>query len=108
MSSVFDNINLYEVYRNDTINTKRGDKMGINYKLNVLEELKKAGYTTYRLQKDRIFGQQTIQKMRQGIVVYGTTLEKLCELLHCQPGDLLEYRNTTQSDDQDPTEQTSD
>ena len=82
--------------------------MGINYKLNVLEELKKAGYTTYRLQKDRIFGQQTIQKMRQGIVVYGTTLEKLCELLHCQPGDLLEYRNTTQSDDQDPTEQTSD
>lgn len=90
--------------------------MGISYKCNVLTELKKAGYTTYRLQKERIFGQQTIQKMRQGIVVYGTTLEKLCELLHCQPGDLLEYRNANQSDDnqsanadeeQDPTEQQS-
>ena len=31
--------------------------------------------------------------MRKGIVVYGTTLEKLCELLNCQPGDLLEYKN---------------
>lgn len=84
--------------------------MSIMYKCNVLLELKKAGYTTYRLQKDKIFGQQTIQKMRQGIVVYGTTLEKLCELLHCQPGDLLEYRNVNQSDDPepDPTEQQPD
>jgi len=101
---------LCECYNNPE--KKRGDKMGINYKLNVLEELKKAGYTTYRLQKDRIFGQQTIQKMRQGIVVYGTTLEKLCEMLHCQPGDLLEYRNANQSAGADaepePPEQSSD
>lgn len=67
--------------------------MGINYKINILDELKKAGYSTYKLQKNKIFGQQTIQKMRKGIVVYGTTLEKLCELLNCQPGDLLEYKN---------------
>ncbi len=68
------------------------------YKINVIKELKKAGYNTNRIRKENIFGQQTMQKMREGIVVYGTTLEKLCELLHCQPGDLLEYRNANQSD----------
>lgn len=80
------------------------------YKVNVIQELKKAGYNTSRIRKENIFGQQTMQKMRQGIVVYGTTLEKLCELLHCQPGDLLEYRNVNQSDDPepDPTEQQPD
>lgn len=65
--------------------------MGIKYKFEVLAELKKAGYSTYRLKQENIFGQQTIQKMRTGEVVYGTTLEKLCELLDCQPGDILEY-----------------
>ncbi len=65
--------------------------MGIKYKFEVLAELKKAGYSTYRLKQENIFGQQTIQKMRTGEVVYGTTLEKLCELLNCQPGDILEY-----------------
>lgn len=79
----------------------------IIYKVDILAELKKAGYNTGRIRRENIFGQETMQKMRQGIVVYGTTLEKLCELLHCQPGDLLEYRNANQSDDQeqDPTEQ---
>ena len=79
------------MHQNVIINSKRGDTMGINYKINVLSELKKAGYTTYRLKKEKIFGQQTIQKMRTGQVVYGTTLEKLCELLNCQVGDILEY-----------------
>ena len=65
--------------------------MGIKYKFEVLAELKKAGYSTYRLKQENIFGQQTIQKMRTGEVVYGTTLEKLCKLLNCQPGDILEY-----------------
>lgn len=72
--------------------------MGIIYKFNVLAELKKAGYTTYRLKKEKIFGQQTIQKMRIGEVVYGTTLEKLCELLHCQVGDILEYIPVNQTE----------
>ena len=75
--------------------------MKIKYKIPILSELKKAGYSTYRLQKEKIFGNQTIQKIRKGEVVYGTTLEKLCELLNCQPGDILEYipkENNNQND----------
>ena len=63
----------------------------IQYKIDVLAELKKAGYSTYRLRKENIFGQETIQKMNKGKVVYGNTLDKLCELLNCQVGDILEY-----------------
>lgn len=75
--------------------------MGIKYKFEVLAELKKAGYSTYRLKQENIFGQQTIQKMRTGEVVYGTTLEKLCELLDCQPGDILEYYPTNEPEQDD-------
>ena len=74
--------------------------MKIQYKFNILTELKKAGYSSYKLQKENILGQQTIQKIRQGIVVYGTTLEKLCELLNCQPGDILEYIPDEQDNNQ--------
>lgn len=71
----------------------------IFYKIDVLAELKKAGYNTSRIRKENILGEQTLQKIRTNQVVYGNTLDKLCELLHCQPGDLLEYRNANQSDD---------
>lgn len=76
--------------------------MGIKYKIDVFAELKKKGYSTYKLRKEKIFGESTMQLIRQGEIVYGNTLEKLCELLNCQPGDILEYVNesedSTQSD----------
>lgn len=73
--------------------TKKEGAKVIKYKINILSELKKAGYNTSRIRKENILGEQTLQKIRRGIVVYGTTLDKLCELLNCQPGDLLEYKN---------------
>ncbi len=65
--------------------------MPFKYKVDILAALKEAGYSTYRLRKERIFAEATLQKFRQGIVVSQTQLEKLCELLDCQPGDLLCY-----------------
>lgn len=79
----------------------------IQYKINVLAELKKAGYSTYKLRKENIFGQETIQKMNKGKVVYGNTLDKLCELLNCQVGDILEYipANQTEQEQKKQTEE---
>jgi len=83
----------------------------IIYKVDILAELKKSGYSTYRIRKENIFGQETLTKIKNNQVVYGNTLDKLCELLHCQPGDLLEYRNANQSAGADaepePPEQSS-
>lgn len=63
----------------------------IIYKIDVLKSLNKKGYSTYKLIQNNIFGNATIQNFRKNKVVYGNTLNKLCQLLDCQPGDLLEY-----------------
>lgn len=67
----------------------------INYKIDVLAKLKDAGYTTYRLRKDKIFSEKTIQCFRRGEMVSFSSLDKLCQLLHCDIGDLLAYYEQT-------------
>ena len=66
--------------------------MTIGYKLDILKALKDHGFSTYRLRKDRVFGESTISQLRNGEIVYGKTLEKLCSILECQPGDIIEFR----------------
>ncbi len=63
----------------------------IIYKIDVLDKLNQSGYSSYRLQKEKIMGSATIQNLRDGKVSYGKNLNLLCRLLNCQPGDLLEY-----------------
>lgn len=65
--------------------------MPIRYTKDILAALKDAGYTTYRLRNEKIIGEQAIQKVRNGELASWAVLSKVCELLHCQPGDLLEY-----------------
>lgn len=65
--------------------------MPIKYKIDVLAELKNAGYSSYRLRQDKIFGERTIQKFRNKEIVSADNLATLCELLNCQPVDILEY-----------------
>lgn len=65
--------------------------MAIKYKTNVLELLKSAGYTTYRLRKEKILGESTLQKMRTDTLLSWAELNTVCELLDRQPGDLVEF-----------------
>ena len=60
-------------------------------KINYMEALKEAGYSSYRIQKEKIFGQKDTTTMRRGEVPSKGVLNKLCGLLNCQPGDLLEW-----------------
>lgn len=64
--------------------------MAIIYKKNILEALKAAGYSSYRIRKENIFAQYTVGRLRKGELVPWDTFEKVCVLLDCQPGDLLE------------------
>lgn len=65
----------------------------IRYRLDVLEALKTAGWSTYRLgsKGEKVIGERTIQVLREGRPVSFEILARLCRLLHCQPGDILEY-----------------
>ena len=65
--------------------------MPIKYKINVLAELKAIGYSTYRLRKEKIFGERTMQKFRRGEIVNAENMAIICKLLNCQPGDIMEY-----------------
>jgi putative transcriptional regulator len=66
--------------------------MNIRYKIDVLSALKNAGYSTYRLRMEKILNESTIQKLRNGSVdISVKTLDSLCELLKCQPNDILEH-----------------
>lgn len=70
---------------------ERSVNMPIQYKVDVLLELKKKGYSTYRLRKERIFGEATIQKIRQGELVSWENISTMCKILGCQPGDIIKY-----------------
>ena len=63
----------------------------IKYKIDVLRALKNTGFTTYRLRKDKIFGEATIQKMRNFELVSWENINTICKLLNCQPRDIMEY-----------------
>ena len=65
--------------------------MGMQYKLDVIAALKDAGYNTNRIRKEKIMGESMLQKIRSGQMVSWATMETLCELLNCQPADLIEY-----------------
>ena len=64
--------------------------MSIRYKVNILEKLKEAGYSTYRIRNEKLIGERALQQLRQGELVSWAVLEKVCELLDCEPGDLVE------------------
>lgn len=53
--------------------------------------MKQAGITSYTVKKDKIIGQATYKKILVGGDIDTRTIAKLCELLNCQPGDILEY-----------------
>lgn len=65
--------------------------MPVIYKIDVLEKLKERGYTTYRLRKEKLLAEATIQNIRNGVLVSWENISRLCALLDCQPGDIVEY-----------------
>ena len=65
--------------------------MAIRYKVDILAELKKHGYTSTRIREEKLIGQSYLQQLRHGELVSWKILDKICALLECQPGDLIEY-----------------
>ena len=65
--------------------------MPITYRIDVMGALKEAGYSTYYIRKNKIMGEATVQKLRSRELVSWENIDTLCQLLSCQPGDILEY-----------------
>lgn len=65
--------------------------MAIRYKVDVMAELKKKGYTSTKIREEKLIGQSYLQQLRHGELVSWKTLDTICALLGCQPGDLIEF-----------------
>ena len=65
--------------------------MAISYK-KLFQLLEEKGWTTYKIRKEKLIGQGTLTALKN---VTGRldakTISRLCEVLDCQPGDLMEY-----------------
>ena len=67
-------------------------KMPIIYKKDILAALKDKGYNTNRLRKEKLLGESTIQQLRENKLVSWTNVDRICKLLDCQIGDILERK----------------
>lgn len=66
--------------------------MPLVYKIDILKALKDKGFSTYRIRKEKILSESTVQKLRAGSPVSWENIETICRLLNCQPGDILEMK----------------
>ena len=57
----------------------------------LLKKMSEQGLTTYRIRKDKIISESTLQRIRENKGITTDAVAVLCEVLDCQPGDILEY-----------------
>ena len=57
----------------------------------LLAMMEQKGLTTYKIRKEKIISESTLQKIRQNKSITTDSIAALCQVLNCQPGDLMEY-----------------
>ena len=58
--------------------------------------LKEKGISSYKIRQENLISQAALTKMKNGTGNVDTsTLERICKLLNCQPGDVMEYEDET-------------
>lgn len=65
--------------------------MPISYKIDILEALKERGFSTYKIRKEKLLAESTVQAIRRGDLVSLDNIARICSMLQCQPGDILVY-----------------
>lgn len=68
-----------------------GGTVPICYKIDILAALKESGYNTNRLRQEKLLSEGVIQSLREHKAISLANISRICELLQCQPGDILEY-----------------
>ena len=58
----------------------------------LLKLLADNGYTSYKIKKEKLMGQKTFENIKTGAGgLDRNSIDKLCRVFGCQPGDLMEY-----------------
>lgn len=62
----------------------------IQYKKDIFTLLKEHGYNQTRIKKEKLLPSQTMINIKAGKSITLDTLNKICIMCKCQPGDLVE------------------
>lgn len=63
----------------------------IRFKIDIMAALKKNGWNTTRIQREHILATRSYTSIKNGdATINMETLNKLCLMLRCQPGDIIE------------------
>ena len=57
----------------------------------VIGKLKAVGYTTYTIRQQKIIPEKTLTAIRKNEPISTKTIDTICKVLKCQPGDILGY-----------------
>lgn len=57
----------------------------------LLQLMEEKGITSYKIRKQKIISESALQNIRNNGCITTDTIAKLCYVLDCQPGDILEY-----------------
>ena len=60
------------------------------YKIDVVQALKLKGYTSTRIRNEKLLSESTMQKLRNDIMVSSDNLGRICVMLRCDIGDIVE------------------
>lgn len=69
----------------------------LRYKIDLMAAIKAAGYTTTQIRKgnfsdeETLLGENALNKIRHGKIIGIKSLDQLCTMLKCQPGDIIEW-----------------
>lgn len=67
----------------------------IEYRIDIIQELKNAGINTTVAKSSGVFGQATMKKFKEGDTSISLdNLNRLCCILQKQPGDIIRYSET--------------
>jgi len=65
--------------------------LALRYRIDIMAVLKEKGYSSTRIRDEKLIGQSYLQQIRHGELVSWKTIDTICKLLECQPGDIIEY-----------------
>lgn len=61
------------------------------YRIDVLNALKEAGYTTTKIRQERVLSESTLTNIRAGKPIGINALDAVCNILECQISDIMEH-----------------
>ena len=50
-----------------------------------------SGYSSTRLRREKLLGESYMSQIRRGEMISWAALDMVCNLLDCQPGDIIEH-----------------